>query len=418
MRLGPEIAVPLDSASGALTVEPAVAMHDSVIVVSWNDSHGGHRERGRHDVGSAVSLDNGRSFRSLGFLADSSSTNLPVGGDSRLVSDKHGTFFLELVTNRSGGDGELHVYALEPPLYAKWKQLSIVTMGRIVDKPAFIRDAGGRLVLAFMKDWAIVTASSLDGGRSWTAPLRVSEATLRTRSGSAVVQCGNELWVAWMEGGGMLLDELWATRSRDAGRTFEPARMQYALLKTVQPPAGYALGPGRAGDLGNDVGLACVPGGGRSAQISMVIVEGAPDRYGRPILSRVLRFDRAVGAAQWSVPIELTKDDGPAARVFPSVAAERNTFGTLYYEAIADQSHTNVDAVLGLSDSRGQRSRVKLSEVSTDWLTVKGDNEYSPGQHNFGDYISLASDDGRYVAAWTDGREGRSRIHVRVIEMP
>ena len=215
----------------------------------------------------------------------------------------------------------------------------------------------------------------------------------------------------------MLLDELWAARSRDGGRTFEPSHLQYPLLKTVQPPAGYALGPGQAGDLGNDVGLACTSGGGR-AQVSVVIVEGAADQYGRPILSRVLRFDRALGAAQWSGPAELTKDDAPAARVFPSVAVARNLLGTLYYEVIADQSHTNVDVLLTLTDSRGQRSRIKLSEASTDWLTVHGDNQYAPGQHNFGDYISLANDGNRYVAAWTDGREGRSRIHVRVIEMP
>ena len=51
----------------------------------------------------------------------------------------------------------------------------------------------------------------------------------------------------------------------------------------------------------------------------------------------------------------------------------------------------------------------------TDWTTVKGDMEYAPGQHNVGDYVSLASDGLRFVAAWTDGRDGRSRIHVRLV---
>ena len=64
VEIDSERIVPLDSASGLLTVEPSVAIHASILVVSWNDSHGGHIDKPSHDVGTAVSFDRGMSFRS------------------------------------------------------------------------------------------------------------------------------------------------------------------------------------------------------------------------------------------------------------------------------------------------------------------------------------------------------------------
>jgi len=61
---------------------------------------------------------------------------------------------------------------------------------------------------------------------------------------------------------------------------------------------------------------------------------------------------------------------------------------------------------LRLVDDAGRQARVRLTDNPTDWMVVKGDMEFAPGQKNFGDYISLASDGARFVAAWTDGREG------------
>jgi hypothetical protein len=85
-------------------------------------------------------------------------------------------------------------------------------------------------------------------------------------------------------------------------------------------------------------------------------------------------------------------------------------------ELVSDPLHSRASAVLHLRDKVGHTQRVLLSDGPTDRRTIKGDLEYSPGHHNFGDYISLSADDRRFAAAWTDGREGRSRIHVRVVK--
>ena len=74
-----------------------------------------------------------------------------------------------------------------------------------------------------------------------------------------------------------------------------------------------------------------------------------------------------------------------------------------------------VEPILRLRDKGGNGARIRLAEQPTDWRTLDADLEFATGQANAGDYISLASDGKRFVAAWTDGRDGRSRIHVRVV---
>jgi hypothetical protein len=417
LRLGVDVAVPLASTGGALVEEPSVAVRDSLIVVSWNDSHGGHRIRGYHDIGSAVSVNRGRSFRNLPFLPDSTEGHLPVGGDSRVVADENGRFFLETLGDNTGGGKLVLVYELAPPAYASWRELAVVTTGSIsTDKPAFIRDARGRLILAFTLDSAIVVSMSEDSGHSWSRPRPVSTFSRRPRSGTAVVSCGDELWTAWTDTRQVPWDEVWAARSSDAGRTFDAPSLVHPFAHTVASPRGYSLGPGPNSLIQNDVGLSCSRRGTSASLVQLTTIEGVLDADNRPVLSRVLRFERSPSAGTWSGPLDMTARDEPATRVFPSVATTASTTGTLYYEHRLEGTHSRVDAILIVEDAQGRRSRVRVSDQSTDWLSVPGDLVFAPGQSNFGDYISLASDGAFYVAAWTDGRDGRSRIHVRTIE--
>ena len=118
VQVDPERSVPLDSASGRLTVEPSVAIHDSIIVVSWNDSHGGHIGKPSHDVGTAVSFDAGATSNSRGFLPRSPSGYVS-GGDSRIVATPGGRFLGHPHVDRSGGQqAGLDLYFLDPPTYA------------------------------------------------------------------------------------------------------------------------------------------------------------------------------------------------------------------------------------------------------------------------------------------------------------
>jgi hypothetical protein len=350
-------------------------------------------------------------------VPDSSAAHYPVGGDSRLVVDERGVFFLATVGESTDGTHLLLVSALEPPRYAAWKELARVAQSRVViDKPAFGRATNGRLLLAFTQDTAIAMSMSDDAGRTWSTPKAVSPLGARPRSGTAAVACAGNVWIAWTDTKKVPWDEVWIARSRDGGASFDPALLHYPLARTVKPPLGYALGPGPDALIQNDVALTCFSPPGASPRVGLSAIEGVTDSLGVPTRSRILRWERAAAADQWSHPVDITLGDGPATRVFPSAATTSSTIATLFYEQIVHGSRTQVDAILLVEDSSGRRSRVRLSDQPTDWLTIKGDPMYAPAQNNFGDYISLATDGVRYAAAWTDGREGRTRIHVRVVE--
>jgi len=179
---------------------------------------------------------------------------------------------------------------------------------------------------------------------------------------------------------------------------------------------GYSLGPGPDAFIQNDVTLTCFASPGELPRVQLSAVEGVSDSAGRPTRSRILRWERRLGSDQWAGPQDITYSDGLATRVFPSAAATSSTVATLFYEHNIHGTRTQVDVILLVEDSAGHRSRVRLSDQATDWVAIRGDNAYSPGQHNFGDYISLTTDGVRYAAAWTDGRDGRTRIHVRIVD--
>ena len=70
-------------------------------------------------------------------------------------------------------------------------------------------------------------------------------------------------------------------------------------------------------------------------------------------------------------------------------------------------------AVEGLNAETGEWEDHRITTVSSKWEAMSGDEEHAPIQRNVGDYIDIAADGRRFACAWTDGREGSSRIYVR-----
>lgn len=90
----------------------------------------------------------------------------------------------------------------------------------------------------------------------------------------------------------------------------------------------------------------------------------------------------------------------------------------LYYDSRhSEPGRPLMDAYLSMG-MPGSFSDHRVSTRSTAWPDVPGDREHAPVQRNFGDYITLAADGRRGVAAWTDGRTGVSRIMTRSFELP
>jgi hypothetical protein len=67
--------------------------------------------------------------------------------------------------------------------------------------------------------------------------------------------------------------------------------------------------------------------------------------------------------------------------------------------------------------SAGSFGDHRLTTVSTSWPDVPGDREHAAVQRNFGDYITLAANDLRGVAAWADGRTGEPQIMTRFFSL-
>src|SRR4029077_19232804 len=85
--LGQESLVSSNLDGGGLRCEPSVAAAGSTIVVTWNDSYGGHRGSSTGlAIGWAISKDRGRTFRFGGYLPRAGEAPTPSGADSTLIA--------------------------------------------------------------------------------------------------------------------------------------------------------------------------------------------------------------------------------------------------------------------------------------------------------------------------------------------
>jgi hypothetical protein len=209
-----------------------------------------------------------------------------------------------------------------------------------------------------------------------------------------------------MEGSSRALTEIWCARSADGGKTFAAPRRLHAMEEGALPPSGYAMGLGPMGFLGND---ACVAARGPD-EVFVCGVEG------RGSGSRVLLLRSGDGGASFGEARAVGASPDAAPKIFPSLALLAGHPAVLYYDRRSEPGATATD--VWLTWCRGERDvEVCVSGAPSDWSRAKGDREHAMFQRNFGDYITLATDGARWLAAWTDARDGSSRIRARVGSM-
>jgi len=240
-----------------------------------------------------------------------------------------------------------------------------------------------------------------DEGRTWSEPVRLSKADGRLRSGVAIEGDGDTVIAVWWEAGDGS-QEIWFARSDDAGATFAPPELLRTLPRPIRPIDGYALGVGPAGDMNSDVAVA--EHDGRFFVSFLEQTEGG---------SRILLSESIDDGKTWSEPVVVGNGDG-ADKAFPSIAILSGQPAILYYDRRHDDAHdTSTDVYLSWRSPAGDWTDIRLTSVSTRWDLTPGDREHAMVQRNFGDYITLASDGDRFLASWTDGRDGVPRIYTR-----
>jgi len=408
IRLGPEALASVNEDGGALRCEPSVAMHGDKIVVSWNDSFGGRKgsETGVA-VAWALSRDRGQTYRFGGYLAPGPGS-VVSGADSRLATDEAGRFFL-LVLQWLEGQQTLRFYRTDSAAFGTWEEMAApdTTSGEPhIDKPALAVGRDGRIAIAYDRGKRTAIVTSRDGGKSWSAPKTISDTTDSIRSGAGVAFVADSLVVAWMEGKGMKVTELWSASSSDGGKQFGAPSRVHRLAAPMPDPKGFAIAYGPYSLSGCDACLAAI-----SDTLHLTCVEGAGGG------SRILLFSSADRGKTWSTPESVGKSPDRALKIFPSLALAGAKPAVLAYDRRTAPDGARTDVFLSVRTAAGVYEDIQLNTVSTDWLKVPGDMDHAPIQRNFGDYISLASDGRGLVAAWTDGRSGLPRIYTRVVDL-
>jgi hypothetical protein len=410
--LGPEVVASVNADGGRLRVEPAVAIADSLIVVSWNDSWAG-REYGSRigvAVGWAYSLDTGRTFTFGGYLPDATETGpSPGAADSWLTYDGVGTIYLQILHWPDEGDHEIRVYALDTRRPDRFELRGIAAVGTGIDKPAMTAGPNGEIVTVYSDENRIHVVSSQDGGRAWTLPALVSgNGSGVVRSGADVAVCGDRMFVGWTETGGV-----W-TAVGTAGR-FEPPQMIQSLNGPLPVPDGYALGLGPMSQIPNNVYVTCPPTG-ESRGAPVYITYAQPVEYQGEDGSRaVVQLKTSNEAVGWTDPENVASASGRY-QAFPTAAATEGGVAFLYYDWRDADGDGGTQVYATLRTPGGSRD-VRITEAATSWTKVAGDPKHAVVQRNMGDYISIAGQGNRWAAAWTDGRTGRSAIMVRTVEL-
>jgi hypothetical protein len=404
--LGPEKLVSSNLDGGSLRCEPSVAAAGDTIVVTWNDSYGGHHGSSTGvAIGWAVSRDRGMTFRFGGYLPRSGEAPSPSGADSTVIADAKGTFLLLLVSWEKDVQ-HLLLYEMNRRRLGKWILLRRYPNDNeklVVDRPSMLIDATDRLWITFTtykdSEQQIALIWSDDRGRSWTGPVIPSTGPAY-KSASQLITKGKMVTVGWVQLS-KISTEIWQAISEDEAKTFsQPTRVSSG--KPLSTISGYVMG------FSKDAQALYVPNlaiRGSGLQNEIAFVTDLPSENGYEVAEGVLPSGRLTALF-------------PASRssFFPAVAD--TPFGLAVLACCRQAETTMTDVCLSIPGKDGRRDLVMLNSMSTDWSNTPGDHDAAPVQRNFGDYVSLTTAAGYLVAVWTDGRNGVPRVFSRVIQLP
>lgn len=429
--LGPEVVASVDRDGGSLRVEPSVILADSVVVTAWNDSRTGRDFGVRIGVGVAwsYSVDSGRTFRFGGYLPNPGAEGIssPAAADSWLVDDGAGTIYLQILHWPDEGDHQIRVYALSTGNPSRMEFRGIAAAGPRVDKPAMTAGPDGRLWIGYSDHNRIFVVRSEDGGRSWSAPVLVSEDhSGMTRSGADVSVCGGRVVVAWVEekrqaeaaggedaegGGGV-----WIAMTAADATDLAPPVPVHPMTSPLPVPPGYSLGLGQMSRIPNNAWLACRSGTERADRLLLAFAAPVDHPDGVGSVAMRMSASTGTGALRWEGPDPVSVGVPGLYQAFPAIAPTPHGAAVAYYDWRHASEQAGTDVYLSLETGRDTRD-VRVTTASTRWPDLPGDPDHAVIQRNVGDYLALAADGHRLAVAWTDGRSGRSQVMVRIVEI-
>ena len=400
--------VSINKDGGILKSEPSVVMSDSIIIVAWNDSYGGMTGASTGvAIAWAISYDVGETFEFGGYLSEKSNNKFE-GADSWLGKDNDGNFYLSVLDAME----KLDFYRMSKNNLGIWNKIS-TPIKNDLDKPVMHVSEGGEVFISYTdiqnSNMVISTSASKNKGDTWELPVIVSNSSVRSRGFSSITQSGKNVVISWIEGDEMLLDEVWVAYSSDNGSTFsEPILISKWGVSEYIKPRGYSMSFGSTIVLGQ-TWLTTYKG-------KSTLVFNEKTMEGASIGITSFDFKKQV----WDDIKYVGEKSGlDYYRFFPAVTYLNKYPAVTYYDrrSCDGLDCPETDVYLSLSKEAGFWEDYRVTTIPTDWSTISTDKKYAPIQRNFGDYIFISSDKNQAAIVWTDGRNGRSEIYLRIVSI-
>jgi len=395
-------------------IEPSIAVFGSNVVIAWNDS--GHSAQFRTGVGFGLgwgySTDGGASFVDAGGLDGTT-----WGGDPTLAVDRSGHFYFGRFAPLANFSGVTVHKSIDHGVSFQ-RSVQPFGLGGISDKPFVTTDAtggqfDGNVYLAWTSALSnvltIVLARSTDGGATFSTPIPVSARYLpNNQSAMPAVGPDGELFVSWLA---QDRDEIYASRSTDGGRSFEPERR---VARFDRPGSGsICVGTARSGLNGNirasNAPIIAVDSSEGSSRGNVYIVFSAdPDGPGPDMADAFLVRSRDSGAS-WSEPIRLNDDKTSNDQWLPFVTVTPNgALGVAWYDRRSDDRNFLIDVYMTVSTDGGASfsRNFRITDVSfpvPDLYPVNFDPRAASACY-MGSYNFMVADEAHFYLAWTDNR--------------
>jgi len=415
-----------DRGNNTTQSETAIARHDDVIVIGFNDS--GEFTRRNSMTGYAYSLDGGETFVDAGVLAPvRGGRNL---GDAALAVDRHGAFYFATlmvdararsyigVARSTRTDDEVSfgspvmVPGMDPDAFQDKELIAVdATGGR--------HDGNVYLVWTEFPLRArprILFSRSTDGGRSFAAARRLSQGST-VQGAMPVVGPEGELYVAWEDRTGATRGFIRFRRSDDGGESWGPETTAATFTRIQDPGATAAcFRPALNGDIrvGEFPSMDVDRSDGEQEGHIYIAFAADPGRQARGDHSDVFVVRSTDGGRSWSEPVNVVKgrsvteygDETTNDNFMPVLnVGPDGTVSVFFYDRRNDRANRRIDVYRAVSTDGGATwVNERVTSESFDVPPLNPNFDPLVKACYMGDYNGgIAGDHGFYLT-WGDNR--------------
>jgi hypothetical protein len=416
-----------DRGNNTTQSETAVARHNDVVVVGYNDS--GEFTSRNSMTGYAYSVDGGRTFTDAGVLEPAKGgRNL---GDAALAVDRDGNFYFATLAVDANARSFIGVARSKKTKDEVTFEAPVLVPGLdrvgFQDKELIAVDvSGGRFDGNVYLVWTefpprapsrILFSRSTDGGRTFSSAVRLSTSGSGVQGAMPVVGKRGELYVAWEDRSGRITGLIKFRRSDDGGASWGPEITAATFTRMTERNATAACGrPALNGHIrvsefpSIDVDRSDGPGSGNL----YAAFSADPGRQARGDNADVFVVRSTDGGRNWSDPLNVVK--GKAVSANPDGSTNDNFMPVLtvspegqinvfFYDRRNDRSNRKIDVYRAVSTDGGASwVNERVTAESFDIPRLRPNFDPLVKDCYMGDYNDATVDGSGFYLTWGDNR--------------